>query len=162
MGHRRLILPKKRNMFNFDCCIAYCELVSALLQWPVMAQHCRVCYNETSWYQQRCGYVVGSRPTSAKWSKSRTGSQLTTSLQEQLDQKMGKLAFAGVMQVSYMCHSVLILQYPHNLAVYVWKEWLNLNNIPCFAVKCLQNHKLEHICSGEERNQMLLCCDILS
>ncbi|KAA6419574.1 MAG: hypothetical protein FRX49_10499 [Trebouxia sp. A1-2] len=42
--------------------------------------------------------VAGSRPTSAKWSKSRAGAQLTTSLQEQLNQKMGKLAFAGVMQ----------------------------------------------------------------
>ncbi|DBA95525.1 TPA: hypothetical protein ACH3X3_013380 [Trebouxia sp. C0006] len=42
--------------------------------------------------------AAGSRPTSAKWSKSRAGAQLTTSLQEQLNQKMGKLAFAGVMQ----------------------------------------------------------------
>ncbi|DBA77662.1 TPA: hypothetical protein ACH3X1_009458 [Trebouxia sp. C0004] len=42
--------------------------------------------------------VAGSRPTTAKWSKSRAAAHLTTGLQEQLNQKMGKLACVGVMQ----------------------------------------------------------------
>ena len=47
------------------------------------------------------GSDAGSRPTSAKWSQSRVKVQLTSSLQEQLNVKMGKLAFAGVVQVQH-------------------------------------------------------------
>ena len=48
------------------------------------------------------GDNAGSRPTSAKWSQSRARVQLTSSLQEQLNVKMGRLAFAGVMQVQHV------------------------------------------------------------
>lgn len=47
---------------------------------------------------------AGSRPASAKWTQNKSGPPLTASLQEQLNEKMGKLAFAGVTQVKFACN----------------------------------------------------------